>query len=654
MARARFLKAKRRMGKLRILLKLNKNGRRLYRTNIWPCTSFGSGSMGVAPTSVNALRTHAAAAALGKAGQCGSSAIAIAFPMGTDPAVKVRVEIIGQWLRTWLSSSDDEKLQIRREWPRNIHRLNHKARWSMVYGPLRAAIATLLDLGWSPVAPDHWKEPGDDGLWWQFTGLGDFKRFHDAVARTAMAPLWRKAAEHMSGKGMENGADFFILKKHLLHYQKKGMDDCHQALQVIAAGACWPRTRKLEAGLLGSATCVRCGHPAEDDTHFFWGCEKNSELRPKEVCKTQYLCGRALASQNKAFWNRGIVTPSMYPVLPEPSDDPDVFLLGSNAAFSKAHRFFLDGSGGEQSSDPRLRRTGWGAAVVDTTVPGVPELVAGVFGPVPGPEHTVPRSELYAAVYVLESVELDTDIHLISDSKYFVDKACRRRPDSFLAGHGDLWDRYWNAVENREGNVRISKVKAHATQEDLDRGVVSWDWYAGNAMADKLAVEGASRAALPAAIIMEFQATDSMAWQVQSRLTAIICEGPTREKDHADAIAHKAERRRLAFMLAEQNPENPDVGPQDLELDPAEQLEQDLGPPEIPERLGGSKSQPLHLSHSLEHKRGIIWCSVCGAYAVTRGRKLLKECRGRSRFGDVALDRIRKGLTPHNSVSWTV
>ena len=169
---------------------------------------------------------------------------------------------------------------------------------------------------------------------------------------------------------------------------------------------------------------------------------------------------------------------------------------------------------------------------------------------------------------------------------------------------------------------------------------------------DKLANEGARRAALPASIIMEYQATDSLTWQGQSGLTCIVCEGPTRERDHADAIAHKAERRRATLLLESQKADG-EVQACDL-LDPVAQFEQELGPPEIPERLGGARSQPLHLSHSLVHKRGVIWCSVCGAYAVTRGRKLLKECRGRSKFGDVALERTRKGLTPHNSVSWTV
>ena len=210
--------------------------------------------------------------------------------------------------------------------------------------------------------------------------------------------------------------------------------------------------------------------------------------------------------------------------------------------------------------------------------------------------------------------------------------------------NGDLWERYYQAKGNRR--VRVHKVKSHSTDDQLITGFVNWKDYVGNEYADKLANEGAVRAGLPAATLLEYDATDLMARQVQGRLVAIITAGTTRAKDRVDAISHRQKRKAAAAARAAQ--ESQDQSQADLE-----RLEQELGPRQVPLKLGGDKSTEIHISHRVTSCRGLYWCTVCGAYASSRGRGLLHPCLGwKSLTGKACMDRVARGLTPHWSVKF--
>ena len=124
----------------------------------------------------------------------------------------------------------------------------------MVSGPMRATIATLLDLGWAPVAPDAWIEPAPSNLQWHITGPGDYGRLRAAITRTAMKAHWKDASMHFAGKGMYSdgisefghGPDIHTIKKQLNSYEKYDRPDRNVALLCAATGATWPRARKKE------------------------------------------------------------------------------------------------------------------------------------------------------------------------------------------------------------------------------------------------------------------------------------------------------------------------------------------------------------------------------------------------------------------------
>ena len=141
------------------------------------------------------------------------------------------------------------------------------------------------------------------------TWLWRLKAFKDEIHRSAMRPLWQKADGHPGGSGLAGssrdnaGPDLTVLKKTLQGYEKNGMHDRHTALTVVAAGAAWPRVRKKEADLIGTAICSRCGVEEETLLHYLWTCPCNNEICSPDVQETQKWVNRAKADvSNQCFW----------------------------------------------------------------------------------------------------------------------------------------------------------------------------------------------------------------------------------------------------------------------------------------------------------------------------------------------------------------
>ena len=83
------------------------------------------------------------------------------------------------------------------------------------------------------------------------------------------------------------------------------------------------------------------------------------------VKSTQHLVPSALAdAEGRCWWTRGIVPRSRYPDVPQVPEELETFWMGDPDEWQHATKVYLDGSGGERTSDPRLRRCGWGAVII--------------------------------------------------------------------------------------------------------------------------------------------------------------------------------------------------------------------------------------------------------------------------------------------------
>jgi hypothetical protein len=67
--------------------------------------------------------------------------------------------------------------------------------------------------------------------------------------------------------------------------------------------------------------------------------------------------------------------------------------------------------------------------------------------------------------------------------------------------------------------------------------------------------------------------------------------------------------------------------------------------------IGGVAIDPSHIPH-LAWNRGITWCWACGAFALEVPNLLRRRCETPSVCGARQLVRLRKGMTPRNSVPW--
>ncbi len=186
------------------------------------------------------------------------------------------------------------------------------------------------------------------------------------------------------------------------------------------------------------ALCPRCLAATESTYHQLWECPKNEGITGAKL----HLLPRAQAEWREApsYWLRGLppiqwverfceAPPSSRIVLSRGSSDEPVAL---DAGMTIA----TDGSGGAFSSDPRLRRCGWGFMVLD----GAGQEVCPGRGPLLGWRQTVPLAEL-AAVRALLHVTTGP-IQVYIDSKVVV-KGIHRGASWRHTRNAYQWEDVW-------------------------------------------------------------------------------------------------------------------------------------------------------------------------------------------------------------------
>ena len=117
-----------------------------------------------------------------------------------------------------------------------------------VQRPMSATIATLYELEFVPLAPDLWIESlatTERGpVSWRLVDGCDPELLLDAVAQRALAHVWRHAANHTHGTGLEGGGDLTTARSLLEHYEATEQYGDYQLLLQAVANGLWPRARK--------------------------------------------------------------------------------------------------------------------------------------------------------------------------------------------------------------------------------------------------------------------------------------------------------------------------------------------------------------------------------------------------------------------------
>lgn len=461
-----------------------KKRRRLSGQGVFPA-AYGITAIGLSPRQMQSLRTSAviSTGTRGKQ-QCVATTIAVELGSYADPCIRQPTDVILQWLHIKYSDNYNAR-SASRAWTIALAKMRPKqTRWKLVTGPLQATIATLLDLNWNPLEPDHWVDAM--GEHWHTVPEPGVPLTRQAAAGTlhairaaALDGVWVQARAHRHGHGIEGPPDLDIV--HKLHAKYLAQHSYAEAgmLKRIVAGGLWPQARVHTmqvrrqqwcaakgfqyAGNV-SAKCVLCGASSQCEMHTAWECPRILQHANITDLDLGHLIREAKPRENPALWTRGLNS-HVYSHIPDPP-----------AQGSHVHRitrgkwlpgtYYSDASGGPNAKDPKLRRVA-GAGLNYTMLhdsSGIPSPKIDNYleASLPGEQQTINRGELYMVLLILEAIcpiaaassPHPTTVH--TDSQYVIDGVAR---PSACHGfwHGDLWHALFAAIKQLGGRVIILK-----------------------------------------------------------------------------------------------------------------------------------------------------------------------------------------------------
>jgi len=184
-----------------------------------------------------------------------------------------------------------------------------------------------------------------------------------ALRADLLNDLWSKASSHRGGTGLQTpSAD--IAANFIQSLRKQGELQAAGALQQAAAGGMWPRDRRATKGMLAERFCQHCGAEVEDEFHLLWECEVVNKRwvergLGEELDGTRRVALR-IGRADPAFWTRGLAPRPTLKAEHAPPTQQQHHQLPAGPWEPAA--YFTDASGGKYTTDPTLRRVGFGSA----------------------------------------------------------------------------------------------------------------------------------------------------------------------------------------------------------------------------------------------------------------------------------------------------
>jgi hypothetical protein len=371
-----------------------------------------------------------------------------------------------------------------------------------------------------------------------------FQKQNLARAEQISVVVWAsRASSFYMGAGCVLGVDWMSLRA-LRQWRKRGQIQLAGALDMVAQGALWPNSRRKEAGYPNEGVCPHCGME-EALLHLMWTGvrHKNSDVKAGRC--TQGLITEAVESTCTSYWLRGLLPRALT------TGKVDAFLLERGALASRRSSVFpeegrrslmkgtvagTDGSGGDFSSDPRLRR--YGAALVLGRSAARPWPFAVIAG-----EVWVAQTGNSAELTAIWWLDKFTNVLAAVDSSYVINEVLRGASFSHSSNH-DLWSLFWAATRARRGDIAARKVKSHCNPQDVLEGKIGFrDFVLNGMVADWVAGLAAAGAALPQWLRLEIRGKNHQVFLIRCRLAAIAqAKATARQGQHANGTRPKAAR----------------------------------------------------------------------------------------------------------------
>ena len=165
----------------------------------------------------------------------------------------------------------------------------------------------------------------------------------------------------------------------------------------------------------------RCDTGAvETSLHTFWECPANDLIEDSSVTSTKYLerAAFANAAEQPCFWLRGLLPESLLRLddISPPVEQCTVTLHGPDIPLWNSGTYYGDGSGGQYTSHPSIRRCGVGLVAVNN----LGDLSYGLSANLPGPIQTVPRSEYFALLSLVRLAQESSILLFVTDHSNLV------------------------------------------------------------------------------------------------------------------------------------------------------------------------------------------------------------------------------------------
>ena len=237
-----------------------------------------------------------------------------------------------------------------------------------------------------------------------------------------------------------------ILYKHHKQLVARGAHVRAGMLYKIATSQFYDGSRDCEHDPDAQVACALCGSP--DDSMFHRVCDCLCIPTSFELDKTDRSAdeSRTTAHSCPIFWFCGLPPRGWYPELPV-ANDPFVEDFGS--LHIMGGHVVTDGSGGDETKDPRLWRCGYGVAWIFSDG-GLLNTLGGRAGILHGRKQSVARAD---RLYVLRQRLRQREAEETLDTR--------------------LWEEFRKAHDAIGPTVLFHKVwRSHATQAEIAAGLI--------------------------------------------------------------------------------------------------------------------------------------------------------------------------------------
>ena len=161
------------------------------------------------------------------------------------PHVAARKQVLQEWIRLW-DVMQPQRRAVERAWEKLRGSLSSaRSPWGRTKGPISAVICALMDLQWTPVAPNQWRDP--DGVTFNLEEDDTDQLLDFELQGSLDQTVWEQASRHHLGAGLWQGAGLTVVRRHLRRLRRQERHGEAAMLVMVATGSLWPAGRRFGA-----------------------------------------------------------------------------------------------------------------------------------------------------------------------------------------------------------------------------------------------------------------------------------------------------------------------------------------------------------------------------------------------------------------------